>query len=104
MGALDIADTAKALASEVLSGRLALDSIDEYLFDNCHNLANQPSVDLLIRTGGSTEFPISYCGSRPMPSLFSETFFGPILMAKRLIVAYKSMLAAKDVLVRPPSK
>ena len=51
-GRWDIADTAKRLASEVLSGRLALDSIDEYLFDNCHNLANQPSVDLLIRTGG----------------------------------------------------
>ena len=51
-GRWDIADTAKRLASEVLSGRLALDSIDEYLFDNRHNLANQPSVDLLIRTGG----------------------------------------------------
>ena len=51
-GRWDIADTAKRLAAEVLSGRLALDSIDEYLFDNRHNLANQPSVDLLIRTGG----------------------------------------------------
>ena len=51
-GRWDIADTAKRLAAEVLSGRLHLDSIDEYLFEHSHNLAAQPGVDLLIRTGG----------------------------------------------------
>ena len=56
-GRWDIADTAKRLAAEVLGGRLPLDSIDEYQFDRCQNLAGQPSVDLLIRTGG--EYRIS---------------------------------------------
>ncbi|MBU25996.1 MAG: di-trans,poly-cis-decaprenylcistransferase [Gammaproteobacteria bacterium] len=51
-GRWDIAETAKRLAAEVLSGQLPLEAIDEYLFDDCHNLAGQPSVDLLIRTGG----------------------------------------------------
>jgi undecaprenyl diphosphate synthase len=74
-GRWDIADTAKRLAAEVLGGKLPLDSIDEYQFDRFQNLAGQPSVDLLIRTGG--EYRIS--NFLLWQSAYAELIFTDIL-------------------------
>lgn len=51
-GRWDIAQAARALAREVASGRLAPDQIDETRFGAALCLADQPPVDLFIRTGG----------------------------------------------------
>ena len=51
-GRWDIADTARRMAKACLSGALSLDSFDEHSFDQYQNLAGQPPVDLVIRTGG----------------------------------------------------
>ena len=63
---------AKRLAAEVLGGRLPIDAIDEHQFDRCQNLAGQPSVDLIIRTGGEYRISIFCYGSRRMPSFFTD--------------------------------
>ena len=51
-GHWDIADTAKRLAAEVASGERTWQSITPETFNTAHNLAGQPPVDCLIRTGG----------------------------------------------------
>ncbi len=51
-GRWDIADTARRLAQAAVAGTLDPKAIDESAFEACQSLAGQPSVDLLIRTGG----------------------------------------------------
>lgn len=51
-GQWDIAEAAKSIASDVASGVLQVDAIDEQLVDSRIALADLPRPDLLIRTGG----------------------------------------------------
>jgi len=51
-GRWDIVETAQRLAAQVQDGHLEFSDFSEALFEENHNLAGQPSVDLLIRTGG----------------------------------------------------
>mgnify|MGYP005753934787 CR=1 FL=1 len=51
-GRWDIAQAARALASEVAAGRLRPEQIDEQLFAQRVCLADLPEPDLFIRTGG----------------------------------------------------
>jgi undecaprenyl diphosphate synthase len=51
-GRWDIAQSARALAREVLAGRLAPDAIDETLLASHVCLHDLPAPDLFIRTGG----------------------------------------------------
>ncbi len=53
-GRWDIVNAAKRIAASVKDEGLALDSIDEELFNSHTALANLPPVDLLIRTGGES--------------------------------------------------
>jgi len=56
-GRWDIAQAAKQLASQVKSGVITLEDIDESSLDQQTCLADLPTLDLLIRTGG--DFRIS---------------------------------------------
>jgi undecaprenyl diphosphate synthase len=51
-GRWDVAQAARALAREVLAGRLAPDAIDETLLASQVCLSDLPAPDLFIRTGG----------------------------------------------------
>ncbi|WP_444923083.1 polyprenyl diphosphate synthase [Microbulbifer sp. DLAB2-AF] len=51
-GRWDIAQAAKQLAEEVVNGQRSLDSIDEDAVESHIQLADLPSVDLLIRSSG----------------------------------------------------
>lgn len=51
-GKAEILHAARLLASEVKSGKLLPENIDEQRFERCLYTAGQPPVDLLIRTGG----------------------------------------------------
>lgn len=53
-GRWDIVEAAKSLAGKVKSGELEIADIDESLFDSHTQFADQPDLDLLIRTGGET--------------------------------------------------
>ncbi len=56
-GREDICQAARVLAEQVKSGELAVDDIDEQLFNQQLALADQPEPDLFIRTSG--EYRIS---------------------------------------------
>lgn len=51
-GRWDIADAAKKLASDVKSGTISVDDINEHSLHQHTCLAELPALDLLIRTGG----------------------------------------------------
>jgi undecaprenyl diphosphate synthase len=51
-GRQDIAQAARALATEVAAGRLRPEDIDEAAMGRCIALADLPPPDLFIRTGG----------------------------------------------------
>ncbi|WP_438864187.1 polyprenyl diphosphate synthase [Neptunicella sp.] len=51
-GRWDIVNASKKIAEKVQAGELALDNIDESLFDQHTALSSLEEVDLLIRTGG----------------------------------------------------
>jgi len=51
-GKAEILHAARLLASEVKNNKLMPESINEQTFERCLYTAGQPSVDLLIRTGG----------------------------------------------------
>lgn len=51
-GRWDIAQAAKQLASDVKEGQISLDDINEDTLNEYTCLANLPTLDLLIRTGG----------------------------------------------------
>lgn len=51
-GRWDIAQAAQHLAGQVARGELSVDEIDEHKLDSLTSLADLPSLDLLIRTGG----------------------------------------------------
>lgn len=51
-GRWDIAQAAKAIAHKVQAGELTLDDVDAQAMHNHMCMADQPEVDLLIRTGG----------------------------------------------------
>lgn len=53
-GRWDIVEAAKTVAKKVQAGELTLDNIDEAQFDLHTQFAQQPALDLLIRTGGET--------------------------------------------------
>jgi undecaprenyl diphosphate synthase len=53
-GRWDIVDAAKKLAMKVQKGELAPEEITEALFDQNTSMAEQPDLDLLIRTGGES--------------------------------------------------
>ena len=56
-GRADIVRAARQLATDVQTGRLGVNQIDEAAFGRCLSLADQPEPDLFIRTGG--DFRIS---------------------------------------------
>lgn len=56
-GRTEIVDACKQIASEVLTGKCSLDSIDETFFSKHLYLKGAPDPDLVIRTGG--EFRLS---------------------------------------------
>lgn len=51
-GRWDITDATKKIASQVASGQLAVDDINESLLTNTLSLSELANVDLMIRTGG----------------------------------------------------
>lgn len=51
-GRWDMASAARALAQKVADGELSVDDVDESAVNAEINLADQPPLDLLIRTGG----------------------------------------------------
>lgn len=53
-GRWDIVSAARALATRVQQGELAIDAIDEQAFHQATQLAAWPDPDLFIRTGGET--------------------------------------------------
>lgn len=53
-GRWDIVTAAKEMAHKVQQQQLALEQIDETMFDQHTQFANQAPLDLLIRTGGET--------------------------------------------------
>ena len=53
-GRWDIAQAARALAQAAVRGEIDAETIDESVFAQRMSLADQPAVDLFIRTGGDT--------------------------------------------------
>jgi len=51
-GQSDIANAAKQIATAVKSGEISLDQIDDKMLGQHIAMADQPAVDLMIRTGG----------------------------------------------------
>lgn len=51
-GRWDMASAARALAQKVADGELSVDDVDESAVNAEINLADEPPLDLLIRTGG----------------------------------------------------
>lgn len=74
-GRWDIVDSAKQLAAKVKTGELAVDDINEDVFNQHISLAELPPLDLLIRTGGEhriSNFLLWQCA-------YAEFYFTPIL-------------------------
>jgi undecaprenyl diphosphate synthase len=74
-GRWDIAQAAKKLASDVQQGVILLDDINEETLNECTCLANLPTLDLLIRTGG--DFRIS--NFLLWQAAYAELYFTDIL-------------------------
>ena len=66
-GRMEILESAKQIASKVLSGDLGLENIDESIFSSNLYCSDLPDPDLLIRTGGEKRvsdfmlWQIAYC-------------------------------------------
>lgn len=74
-GRWDITQATRAIASEVKSGRLSPDDIDETRFSQSLALSQSPDPDLFIRTGG--EMRIS--NFMLWQSAYTEFYFTPVL-------------------------
>jgi len=74
-GRWDIAQAAKKLASDVQQGTISLDDINEETLNEHTCLANLPTLDLLIRTGG--DFRIS--NFLLWQAAYAELYFTDIL-------------------------
>lgn len=64
-GRWDMVNAARALATQVQQGTLAVDQINEQIFAQQVQMHDQPELDLLIRTGGDLRISNFYCG-RPL--------------------------------------
>lgn len=74
-GRWDIVNAAQQVASEVLSGTVSIDDINETLFNSKMSTAELPELDLLIRTGGEhriSNFLLWQCA-------YAELFFTDVL-------------------------
>lgn len=74
----EIRRAAARLAKDCADGKVDTDQIDESLFSSYLDTAGMPDPDLLIRTSGSSGFPITCCGSWPIRRLLSPTACGLI--------------------------
>ena len=74
-GRWDITQATRAIASEVKSGSLSPDDIDESCFSQFLTLSHSPDPDLFIRTGG--EMRIS--NFMLWQSAYTEFYFTPVL-------------------------
>lgn len=73
-GRWDITQACKSLAQQVLEQQVNLDDINEQLLDSLTCFAGQPSLDLLIRTGGETRVS----NFMLWQLAYSELYFSPV--------------------------
>jgi len=74
-GRWDIAQAAKRVATQVVSGELSLNDIDEHVIDQYISLSDQPAVDLCIRTSGEERISNFLLWQ----IAYSEFYFAPCL-------------------------
>lgn len=81
-GRWDIAQAARALATEALAGRLQVEQIDEFQLAQRMCLADLPDPDLFIRTGGERRisnfllWQLAYCELHFTPVLWPDVDAG----------------------------
>lgn len=89
-GKWDIAEACRHLAKQVASGVLKPDDIDEHKLSEYISLADEPTVDMLIRTGGDyriSNFLLWQCAYAEL--FFTETLFpdfSPIELDKMIAI------------------
>lgn len=76
-GRWDIIDASKKIAQQVAEGKLQISDINECLFDSYTSLADQPDLDLLIRTGGETRVSNFLLWQLAYAELFFTSKFWP---------------------------
>lgn len=88
-GQWDIAHAAQKLAQQVQDGQLRAEDIDKDILGQYVQLADEPAVDMLIRTGG--EYRIS--NFLLWQSAYAELFFTQTLWPNFAAVELKAMVA-----------
>jgi len=73
----EIIRATKKIAADVNSGKLAIDSISEAVFENYLDTMGVPDVDLVIRTGGKENRRLS--NFLPWQTIYAELFFSDLL-------------------------
>jgi Undecaprenyl pyrophosphate synthetase (EC 2.5.1.31) len=81
-GRWDIVQAAKKIASEHQQESIRLSDLDESLFHRFTCLSDQPTIDLLIRTGGEQRISNFLLWQCAYTELFSSRHCGLILMKK----------------------
>lgn len=76
-GKWDILQAAKTMSSDVISGQLALDHIDESTFASYLSVADLPDPDLLIRTSGEQRISNFFLWQFAYTELYFSDIFWP---------------------------
>ena len=88
-GMWDIAQAAKKIAVDAIEHKIAVDDINVDLFGQHVNMANLPSVDLLIRTGG--DYRLS--NFLLWQAAYAELYFSPTLWPEFTVEEFDDALA-----------
>jgi len=104
----ELRDACRALAREVVAGRLAPEQIDEESIAANLWTAGLPDPDLVVRTGGELRYRTSCSTSAPTRSCGRRSSRGPISMVRRSVARsrrtpFASAGSAARSFGRPPS-
>jgi len=88
-GRVEILDATRAIAKDVLEGRISLDDIDEKLFSDYLYTRDMPDPDLLIRTSGELRLSNFLLWQMAYTEIYVTETFWPDFRNKELLLAIR---------------
>jgi undecaprenyl diphosphate synthase len=88
-GRVEILDATRAIAKDVLEGRIGLDDIDEKLFSDYLYTRGMPDPDLLIRTSGELRISNFLLWQMAYTEIYVTETFWPDFRNKELLLAIR---------------
>lgn len=88
-GRVEILDATRAIAKDVLEGRIGLDDIDEKLFSDYLYTRDMPDPDLLIRTSGELRLSNFLLWQMAYTEIYVTETFWPDFRNKELLLAIR---------------